>query len=140
MAIETEWFGIAEGAATDARGSLTLVGFSPDFILLAELPGAINLFLVLRAHDDEDPRPVLSDKTEVALDAQVYGPDGKVLAGIQQNSVIGPKRYPELAVTATILLGLRLTFQKYGEHKAVINLTAGNEHLTAERIFHVVDK
>lgn len=140
MAIEVDWFGLSEGVATDARGSLTLVGFSPDFLIMPTLPAAMNLFLILRVTDNEDPELIFNEKTEVTIDAQIYGPDGKVLGGMQQSSFIGPKRHPDLPATATITLGFRLTFQKYGEHHAVIEMSVGDAHIRAERRFSVVQE
>jgi hypothetical protein len=140
MGIKADWFGLAEGAATDARGSITLVGFSPDVFVLPELPGPQNLILVLIVRDDEDPEPIFKEKAQVSIDVQVYSPDGKILGGMQQPGNLAAKRYPELPGAAILTTGMRLTFQQYGEHKATMSFSVGTSEIKAERKFYILPK
>jgi hypothetical protein len=139
MGARIDWFGLAEGVAADARGAMTLVGFSPDFLLIPDLPGAQTVFWVLVLKDD-DGEPALVEGAQLSVDIQVYGPDGRVVGGSQQVAGIAAKRHPELPGSIIFSVGMRLTFHQYGEHKAAAEVTVAKSQLKAERIFYIMEK
>lgn len=140
MALKIDWFGLAEGAASDARGMLTLVGFAPLVQVHPELPSGTELTVVLVLHDDEDPEPTLTEGSAIGLNVRVLGPDGAAIVGMEQAAPLGPKRYDEVPGQLIMVLGARLQFTQYGRHVAEVTVRVPNKNreLTGTRELYVL--
>jgi hypothetical protein len=140
MTVRIDWFGFAEGVAVDTRGSITLVGFSPAFLVHRTLPAKSVMSMVLYLIDDEDPEPVLVPDATISLDLRVIGPDGKPLVGAQQTSPVGEKRYPQLPGSTLVVVAAELPFREHGLYLAEAALTVGDSEvkLEARRNLHIL--
>jgi hypothetical protein len=133
-----EWLGIAEAAARDERGAITLVGVDQNVIVAPSLPVTKERTFLLIA-DDEGIS--LAPGSKLTLDVSVTAPSGKVVvaAGAQEVPV-GEKRYPDLPGGLKLGGDLRLQITEYGTYSIHVSLTvtASGEVLTADKSIHVV--
>lgn len=132
MGVRIDWFGFAEGVVTDTRGSLTLVGFSPLFLIHPTLPATSVLSLVLQLIDDEDPEPILTPERALTLDLRIIEPDGRPLIGAQSTSVLGGKKHPELPASVVVASAAALNFRDYGLYRAEVTVTISGTELSFE--------
>lgn len=88
MSLKVDYAGFAEGATFDTRGNSTLVGFNPQVLFVDDLPAQVAPFLVLAAHDNEMPEPVLLPGKPLILRIQLSGPDGETLFVTEQRQPV----------------------------------------------------
>ncbi len=133
-----EWLGFAEGAVSDNRQSITLVGFNP-IVLVAELPAAVNLTLVGLADGDDDDPP-LEPGAIVTVGLQLEAPDGTLLIAGQQQTPVSASEWPDLPSHVQVIVGLGgISLSEYGRYVAQmrLELPGWSEPVTRRRSLHV---
>jgi hypothetical protein len=144
MTFRIDWFGLAEGAAADSRGALTLVGFNPLVQVHPALPVTVGFVLVLCLADsdktsDDDPAALLPGRT-LDLDLQIIDPNGARIIGMQQGNDLMAKKYPDLPATVTLALAVSVTFKIHGRYLVRAKVELGGHSVSAEREFYVLQE
>jgi hypothetical protein len=119
---------------------LTLISFNPTYQVHPELPATASFTLVLSLIDDEDPEPTLVDGVSIRLSFGIVDPDGVKLAGFEQTTDAGRKRYPELPGTVTLAMAVVLGLKKYGKYVAEVEVGIGDQTLKTTRALYIVPK
>jgi hypothetical protein len=143
MTLKLDWFGFAEGAANDARGVMTLVGFAPQFLRYKSFPATSNLALVVLIEDDEDPEPTLTEGKQLLLALTIKAPDGKVVLAHQPTLTVGEKKdVGDLPGRLNLVLQLPLTFSKPGEYTAsiTVQVEGSEEVVEADRTISILEE
>lgn len=140
MTLRVEWFGLSEGAATDARGSTTLVAFNPEFLAVSEFPATLAPVLVFVAEDDDEPEPTLRPGMALTVRVEVSGPEGEGLFLAQNPMLIGEKRIPSLPSRINVIAQVPIPVSQPGTYTAHVGVV-GPEGLDvrASRAFFVLD-
>lgn len=140
MSLRIEWFGLSEGAATDARGSTTLVAFSPEFFAVQAFPTTIAPVLVFVAEDEESPAATLAPGMVLSVRVEVSGVDGEGLFLAQNSMTIGEKRIPELPSRINVIAQVPIPVAKPGRYTARVDVSGPDGvSVKGERAFHVLD-
>ena len=137
MAIAIEYFGVAEGAAVDSKGTLTLVGFHPQFLGFAELPRRLMLSVILIVTDDNRDTTV---SPEFAFDVNITDPRGAPVAGLREVAPAQEKKHAGLPTITTVVFSTLVEFKRYGEYTArlvVRGMDSGEETSHERKLFIV---
>jgi hypothetical protein len=142
MTLKLDWFGFSEGAANDTRGTMTLVGFAPQFLRYKAFPATSTLALVALLEDDEDPEPILTEGRKLTLALTVKAPDGKVVFAHQPTLTVGEREdIGDLPARLNLVLQIPLMFSKPGEYTASIALQPeeSGEVVEADRTIAILE-
>lgn len=120
MTLKIDYFGCADGAAYDARGMLTLVGFNPSIQVQEFLPKPLSLALVLSMIDDEPAALPVGGSLSATF--QIKDPSGTVLAAIQQTAQISEKAYPELPAIILLAVQVQALLVTHGKYEAYVSV------------------
>lgn len=144
MSLEVDLAVLAEGAAADARGNLTLVAANPHLLLADELPVQFApVFLVVVNEPEEElltPGRLINAKIEVS------GPDGETLFVSQLRQAVTPPPAPAVTPRLNLISQIPFTASKIGTYKFTAHIEAigsGNQavgEITATRTVRVADR
>jgi hypothetical protein len=139
---------LAEGAATDARGNLTLVAVNPHALIAEELPAQFGPVFVAIIEDDEDAETpqILTPGAAVSAKVEVTDPDGGALFMAQFRPMVLPPPNPGMRPRLQVLAQVPFTASKPGKftvsaHVEVIGDRAEPPNaITAARVVRVADR
>jgi hypothetical protein len=138
---------LAEGAATDARGSLTLVAANPHILVADELPVQFSpVFLVTVQDDAEDDAAILAPGRPINAKIEVIGPDDEALFVSQLRQAVAPPPFEAIRPALNLLAQVLFTASKIGKYRVSAHIEVigeGNEavgEVTATRIVTVTDR
>jgi hypothetical protein len=139
---------LAEGAAQDARGNITLVAANPGLFIADELPAQFSpVFLVVVEETpgaNEDAQIIKPGRT-LSARVEVRSPDEQILFYAQLRQVILPPPNTLVPLRLQVLAQLPFTASKTGEHKAIAHIQVIAEHeqlhgeVTATRTVTITD-
>lgn len=136
---------LAEGAATDSRGNVTLVSVNPQVLVADELPAQFSPLFVVIVEDDENEPPIIVPGNTVTTSVQATDPDGVVVFFTQLRQVINPPPNPNLRSRVQLIAQLPFTAAKAGLYTASADVVVVAEHeevqgqVTARRKVRVSD-
>jgi hypothetical protein len=112
---------LAEGAATDSRGNITLVGVNPNLFMVETFPVQFNpVFLV--ALGDEKSGTFVPGRA-IAATVQAVGPDDEVLyVAPAYRQTITPPLFPALPIRANIVGQVPFTASKPGTYTVSVRM------------------
>jgi hypothetical protein len=114
---------LAEGAAADSRGSITLVGVNPNVLLAETFPVQFSPILLVTLKDDEEAGTFRPGRV-VAATVKATGPDGEVIfiaPAIRQ--VITPSPLPALSPKINVIAQVPFTASKSGTYTVSARMT-----------------
>lgn len=114
---------LAEGAAADSRGSMTLVGVNPNVLLAETFPVQFSPILLVTLKDDQEAGTLTPGRL-VAATVKATGPDGEVIfiaPAIRQ--VITPSPLPALPPKINVLAQVPFTASKNGTYTISARIT-----------------
>jgi len=128
------WFGLAEGAAGDHRGQLTLVGFNINVVPIPEAALPATLSIVLVAVIEADMPADLTAAGKIQLSSHFSAPDETVMFAGQQSLDVPPLPWPEVPPRIQLVVAGQATFQRYGLYTARVRIDIpGHEPLLGDR-------
>jgi hypothetical protein len=139
---------MAEAAATDARGNITLVAANPAILIVDELPaqlGPVLLVVVEETSPANEDVQIIKPGRNLSARVEVRSPDEQILFFAQLRQVILPAPNKVLPLRLQILAQLPFTASKTGEHKAIAHIQVTSEHeqlhgeITATRTVMITD-
>lgn len=139
---------LAEGAATDSRSNVTLVGVNPHVLLADELPTLLSpVFYVVVEEDESTPENsrVIIPGRMLSAKVDITSPDGEVVFVTQHRQVIVPPPASWVTVRLQVFAQLPFTASKSGEYHANARVTVVGDNdqilgeITATRKFKVAD-
>jgi hypothetical protein len=137
---------LAEGAATDSRGSLTLVAVNPQAFIADQFPAqfAPIFVIVIEENVDNVASSVFVPGRSVALRVQATGPDGDVVFYSQIQQVVPPAPHPRLPPRVQLLAQVPFPAPKAGKYEisgriAIKRADGGEEVIEATRNVLVAD-
>jgi hypothetical protein len=145
MSIKVDFAALAEGAAGDSRGNLTLVAVNPQVLVAEQLPAQFSLILVVVIVDQESNDPTITPGRNVTARIEATGPDGSVLFVAQLRQEIVRPPNPGLEPRVQIVAQVPFMAAKPGDFTISAHITVvgeGEEELgeiTASRIVRVSD-
>ena len=139
---------LAEGAATDARGNLTLVAANPHMLMADELPAQFSpVFLaVIDEAEDTDAPNILAVGRVINAKIEVVGPDDEALFVGQIRQAVMPPAYPSLRPVLQVIAQIPFTASKIGTYRVSAHIEVGGEaeqastKITATRTVRVTDR
>lgn len=138
MSLTIDLFVMCEGAATDARGALTLVGIGQNVVQTEELPARTSrTFAALVSEDDETER-ILVPGNSVEVNIRVVDPDGKSAGAVGQSLVVGEPTWPHIPSGVGAVAGLSLQLGVPGKYEARLKVVCGEAEATATHALYVV--
>ena len=143
MPLSFDWLGIADAAASDSRGALTLVAVGHNVIVAPSLPHQEQRVVVITILDEETAAFPFGEPCE--LDFQVTGPDGKMVMSNRQTLTLDPKanpfgRHPKLPPRGfQLVVGLGFHLTEYGEYLIRAVVTVAGQELERSRRLYVVE-
>jgi hypothetical protein len=145
MSLVIDFAAIAEGAAADARGILTLVAVNPNALIADQLPAQFSPILVVVATDDEPANPVIVAGRTLTGRIEAAGPDDETLFVAQMRQGIVPSNVPAIPQRVQIVAQVPFTATKTGEYCLSAHITVVDEgeqvmgEVTAVRRVWVLD-
>lgn len=138
MSLSVNLATLAEGAATDSRGSVTLVGVNPYILVADELPTQLSpVYYVVVEEDEGTPEGsrVISPGRVLSAKVEVTSPDGEVVFVTQLRQVILPPPLPWAASRLQVIAQLPFTASKSGNYHASAHVAVlGDQERTLEEI------
>jgi hypothetical protein len=139
---------LAEGAAPDARGTLTLVAVNPHALIAEELPAQFGPVFVAVIEDDEDAGTpqVLTSGAAVNAKVQVTGPDGEALFMAQFRPMVVPPPHPGMRPRIQVVAQVPFTAAKTGKYAVSADFEVVGDRaqepntITALRVVRVIDR
>jgi len=139
---------LAEAAATDARGNITLVAANPGLLIADELPAQFApVFLVVVEETpwaNEEAQIIKPGRT-LSARVEVRDPGGQIIFYAQLRQVILPAPNTLLPMRLQVLAQVPFTASKTGECKAIAHIQVIAEHeqllgeITAARTVMITD-
>ena len=119
---------VAEAAVTDARGSLTLVGYEPLVWIVPGFPHTIRVAIVLTLEDDVDQFQTLIEGAQVAYSPSVRSPSGETLmAGTVMQQVGGVPAFRGTValqkIRAVMVVDTQLLIREPGSYDVGVEVT-----------------
>lgn len=145
MGLVIDFAAIAEGAASDARGILTLVAVNPYALIADQLPAQFSPILVVIAVDDESANPVIVAGRTLTGRIEAVGPDNETLFVAQTRQGIVPSAVPAIPPRIQVVAQVPFTATKTGEYRLSVHITVVDEseqvmgEVTAMRRVWVLD-
>jgi hypothetical protein len=140
---------LAEGAATDARGSLTLVAANPHILLADELPLQFAPVFVASVNEQEEPgesRSVIAGAL-VNVTVEARGPDNEILFHSQLRQVVQPPPVPTLHPRLQLVAQVPFAAIKAGEYLVSARFEIAGDgnarkslEVTATRTIEITDR
>jgi hypothetical protein len=136
---------LAEGAATDARGLITLIAANPQSLVSDQLPAQFApVFLVVIEEANADAPRIIELGQPVSFRVQITGPDGNVVFFSQFQQQVPPPQHPSLPPRLQLLVQVPFSAPKGGEYvtSARIAVTCPDGHeeaVEASRKVLVID-
>ncbi len=133
---------LAEGAATDARGNLTLVGVNPQLFIADNFPVQFTPFLIVALKDDDE---ILVPGRTISATVEATGPDGEVLFVFPLlRQTIAPSPYPALKPRVQVVGQVPFTASKAGDYTVSARITVSGDvetlaEVSAARTVKVTD-
>jgi hypothetical protein len=125
---------LAEGAATDSRGSLTLVAANPHILIADDLPVPfVPVFLVV-VDEDAETAEILAPGRIVNAKIEVTGPDNQALFVSQIRQAVAPPPHPAIPPRLNVVAQVPFTAAKVGKYQvsAHIEIIGNGNQVTAE--------
>ncbi len=109
---------LAEGAAPDARGNITLIAANPQALLVDQFPSQVNptFFVVVEEDEEGGNDPVIVAGRKISLRVEVVGPDHDVVFFSQVEQPVLPLRYPSLHPRIQMLAQIPFSATKAGDY------------------------
>jgi hypothetical protein len=139
---------LAEAAATDARGNITLVAANPGLLIADELPaqfGPVFLVVVEETPWANEEAQIIKPGRTLSARVEVRSPDEQIVFYAQLRQVILPLPNTLLPLRLQVLAQVPFTAAKTGEYKAIAHIQVTSEHeqlhgeVTAVRTVTVTD-
>ena len=136
---------LAEGAATDSRGNLTLVAVNPQTLIADELPAQFSPIFVVVVEDDEAEPQVIVPGNTVTARLEATGPDDAVVFFAQLRQAVQPPPHPTMHGRVQVIAQVPFAAGKAGTYRvsAHIAIVGAHEQLqgevTASRSVRVAD-
>ena len=138
MALTARRIAVSEGAAFDARGYLTLVGFDPQAFVVARFPATLTPTIVAIFDDRDEPHARDGDSVRVRCEVRGTESAGTLfLNELQQNLVVDPAS--PLPVRVQILLQAPFSASKAGTYTAVVTLNTDDQTTECSTEFDVIE-
>lgn len=137
---------LAEGAATDVRGNMTLVAANPHILLSDDLPVPFVPIFLVAVEEDGETADILIPGRIVDAKMEVTGPDGEILFVSQIRQAVTPPPHPAIPPRLNVVSQVPFTASKIGRYlvTAHIKIIAdGNQvaaEVTATRTVRVFDR
>lgn len=138
MSLSFEWFGLAEGAAEDSRGTTVLIGVNQNVAIGDQFPLRRRYSFVAIVQDDEKPEPILVAGKRVQVHLSIEDPEGVTLVSTRASSESEAKRFENVPAGLMIVADARVAFEKPGEHTAKCEISVEDERIVAEKHIYVV--
>lgn len=136
---------LSEGAATDSRGNITLVGANPQLFIAESFPVQFSPFLLVALKDNEGSETLVPGRTVTAT-VEASGADGEVLFVFPLlRQMIAPPPYPALKPRAQIVGQVPFTASKTGDYTVSARIAVISEsgqtlaEVSASRTVRVTD-
>jgi hypothetical protein len=140
---------LAEAAATDARGNITLVAANPAALIADELPAQFSPVLLVvveeaAAGTDENVQTIKPGRT-LSAKVEVRSPDDEIVFFAQLRQVILPPLVPSLPLRLQVIAQVPFTASKIGDYRAIAHIQVIGEHeqlhgeITATRTARITD-
>jgi hypothetical protein len=141
---------LAEAAATDARGNITLVAANPAALIADELPAQFSPVLLVvveeaaAAGTDENVQTIKPGRT-LSAKVEVRSPDDEIVFFAQLRQVILPPLVPSLPLRLQVIAQVPFTASKIGDYRAIAHIQVIGEHeqlhgeITATRTAMITD-
>lgn len=140
MSLRVDFIGFAEGAATDSRGNVSLIGFHPQVLIQDAFPSQVTPTLVLVASEDEQPAPLVVPGSIVTFRVEILGPDGDTLFVTEQQQPIGERRWRSLSGRLQVIAQIAFSANKPGDYKGRVTVTVTSAPpLVAEGTVRITD-
>lgn len=123
MSLIVDFAAIAEGAATDARGILTLVAVNPNALIADQLPAQLSPILLVVAMDDDPANPVIVAGRTLTGRVEAAGPDNETLFVAQMRQGIVPSSIPAIPPRVQVVAQVPFTATKTGEYRLSAHIT-----------------
>jgi hypothetical protein len=125
---------LAEGAATDTRGNLTLVGANPHVLVADDLPTQFVPVFLVAVQEDSETTDILTPGRFLNAKIEVTGPDGEVLYISQIRQAIAPSPHPSLPPRLNVVGQVPFTASKIGKYQvsAHVEVLGGDNQAPAE--------
>jgi hypothetical protein len=139
---------LAEGAATDARGNVTLVAANPSMLIAEELPAQFSPVFLAVVNEGEDgyPPSILTPGRVIAVRIEVTSPEDEVLFVGQLRQAVAPPPYPDMQPILSVIAQVPFAASKVGRYtvSAQIRALGEGEHVldevTARRTVRISDR
>ncbi len=125
---------LAEGAATDARGNLTLVAVNPQILIPDELPAQFSpIFVVVVQDDESEPSVIVAGRTVTAR-VEATGPDDAVVFFAQLRQAVLPTPHPTMYGRVQVIAQIPFTAGKAGNYtvSARVAIVGAREEVQGE--------
>lgn len=142
MSPQITFMGFAEGATFDGRGSLALVGFSPQATVVERFPAQVSPALVMIVDDDDDGAVLKLGRT-AKVRIVVTNESGEVVFFVEQGSAVAEIKNTGLPGRLALVAQFPITASKAGRYcySATINITESDTpEMNGQASLRVVDQ
>ena len=142
MSLSIEWLVLAEAAAHDSRGALTLIGVERNVAVVSTFPAQRSYAVAASIRDDEIPVPLLLPGKTLDVEFTVVSPSGDTLLATRSAPVLGERPRPEVPGGVSVLFELSLALAEYGEYrvKCLVSVEGEERAVGAEKSVYVVER
>jgi len=138
---------LAEGAASDSRGGITLVAANPQFLTAERFPAQLAPVFYAAVEDGEEGAqpPSIVPGRVVSLKLQVTAPDGEVLYFFQNQQSVLANPHPVHPIRLQVLVPVQFSASKSGDYtisaRLAIALPGGEQdEVVATRRIRVIEQ
>ncbi len=138
MSLQLELFLLCEGATSDARGLLALVGVGQNVIVPNALPITATRTVALLVHEENAESGTLAPGVGVDVEVQVFTPEGNLAGSLFESLEAGDKGYPQAPSGVGLVGQLKFKISESGRYRVKLNLsTTADDELEANRFIYV---
>lgn len=120
-----EWILLAEGAGTNAIGSVSVISINANVVATPSVPASTKRVVVAHFSGEPGESEHLAGQ-ELTVSARVVGPSGDAILAHSATGKFGAPIYPELPSGLDIMIELPLRVTEFGEHEIVVIAQAEN--------------
>lgn len=131
-----DFLALAEGAAEDSRGAITLVGVNQNLVVSPTLPTPFRRTLFAYVSEEEGQAPLPSG-TPIAMAFRAESPSGNVVVAGTGAGALGNKPYPDLPGAVQFAVDLAGVAGEYGAYKLICEISIAGSSLRASRHLYV---
>jgi hypothetical protein len=109
---------LAEGAAPDARGNMSLIAANPPALIADQLPAQFTpIFYVIAEDEDPDVPTIIIAGRTIEARVEAKGPDGEVVFFAQFRQPVIRQMHPVLPPRVQLLAQIPFTAAKTGSYQ-----------------------